>query len=128
MRGAETMQVEPVISKGQPTTPPTKRPIAEQIVDQLCSDLPVSFAVRFWDGKTVCYGEDPLFTLVFNKEDAFKRLLLFPDALTAGEAFIKNEIDIEGDIFAALHLKNHFENLNLTIAEKVRIFIRLMGI
>jgi cyclopropane-fatty-acyl-phospholipid synthase len=116
-----------VIGEAQVKASPTKREIAEQIVNQLYSDLPASFAVRFWDGKTVRYGEEPLFTLVFNDQDAFRRLLLFPDALTAGEAFIKKQIDIEGDIFGALRLKDHFENVNLTIAEKVKIFLRLLG-
>ena len=122
------MEAQRVIAEPHVKMPPTKRAIAEGIIDELYSDLPASFAVRFWDGKTVRYGEDPLFTLVFNDEDTFKRLLLFPDALTAGEAFIKSQIDIEGDIFSALRLRGHFENQNLTVAEKVKIFLKLLGI
>ncbi len=58
-------------------------------------------AVRTWTGET--WGpEDSAATLVLTHESALRVMFLPPSDLVAGEAYIFGDIDIEGDIFAAL--------------------------
>lgn len=57
--------------------------------------------VRAWTGAE--WGPvDAAFTLVLQHPGALRALLLPPNDLTAGEAYIYNDVDFEGDIFAAL--------------------------
>jgi len=97
----------------------------QSVVRKVCSDVKSSFAIRFWDGSTICIGSRPRFTLAFNDKNAFRKILISPDALTAGEAFIKKQIDLEGDIYSALRIKDDFKNLRLTLAEKAAIILDL---
>ena len=58
-------------------------------------------AIRTWTGET--WGpEDAAATLVLTHESALRVMFLPPSDLVAGEAYIFGDIDIEGDIFAAL--------------------------
>jgi hypothetical protein len=59
------------------------------------------FAVHYADGSL----EDPLgvarFTLVLRRPGAFRRMLLPPTDLALGEAYLRDDFDVEGDIEAA---------------------------
>ena len=58
-------------------------------------------AVRTWTGET--WGpDDAAATLVLNHESSLRVMFMPPSDLVAGEAYIFGDIDIEGDIFAAL--------------------------
>ena len=105
---------------------PSKARRVQYILKKLCSKAGSSFAVRLWDGSILYFGDKPQFTLVFNDRKTFKKLIVSPNAFTAGEAFIKKKIDLEGDIFAALKLKDHFESLSLTLGDKLVILFNLL--
>lgn len=51
--------------------------------------------------------EKPVFTIIFETQAALHALLHHPNELTLGEAFIHKEIDIEGDLYAALRLSDY---------------------
>jgi cyclopropane-fatty-acyl-phospholipid synthase len=57
--------------------------------------------MRTWDGDRWGPG-DAAATIVLNHPGALRALLLPPSDLTAGEAYVYDDIDIEGDIVAAL--------------------------
>lgn len=57
--------------------------------------------VRTWTGDEWGPADAPA-TLVLRHPGAFRALLLPPSDLTAGEAYVFDDVDIEGDIFAAL--------------------------
>jgi cyclopropane-fatty-acyl-phospholipid synthase len=64
------------------------------------TDVPAP-AVRTWNGDT--WGPaDADATLVLTHPSAFRVMLMPPSDLVAGEAYIFGDVDIEGDIFAAL--------------------------
>src|SRR5947208_11223289 len=69
------------------------------------------FAVRLWDGtlwqSTSDTGEPARFTMVLQHPGALRTMLLPPNALNLGEAYIYNDFDIEGDIVAAILLGDH---------------------
>lgn len=66
---------------------------------------------------------DPVFTLCFGTQSALDMLLHHPNEITLGEAFIHKEIEIEGDLYAALRLADyifcHASHLTITTFAQV---------
>jgi cyclopropane-fatty-acyl-phospholipid synthase len=72
---------------------------------------PPAPAMRAWDGTT--WGPDgATFTIVLRHPGALRSLLLPPSDLTAGEAYINDDVDLEGDIFAGLEFAARLESLS----------------
>ena len=65
-----------------------------------------NFNVRFWDGTSLIFTSDPSFTIVLGSPGAMRRMLRLPLELSLAEAFIRGELDIEGNIISAFHLFN----------------------
>jgi cyclopropane-fatty-acyl-phospholipid synthase len=84
------------------------------------------FAIRYWDG-SVEPGEPgtaPSFTLVIKHPSALRAMLLPPSQLAFGEAFLRDDIDFEGDLEAAARMA-------LVVAERLtspRRLVRLVGL
>lgn len=63
------------------------------------------FAVRFWTGdEDVPAGVAPRFTLVLRDPGSLRRMLRPPVELHLAEAYLRDDIDIEGDVEAAAAL------------------------
>lgn len=64
------------------------------------------FAVRLWDGSVERAGsaEPSAFTLILRHPGALRRMLLPPGELRAAEAFVHGDVDVEGDLEAAMVL------------------------
>ena len=58
------------------------------------------FAVRFWDGTVEGPGEEHEihFTLTLRRPGALRRMLLPPTDLALGEAYLRDDFDVEGDL------------------------------
>ncbi len=95
------------------------------------SDLP-PFAVRLWDGSMwqskPNAGELVRFTLVLQHPGALRTMLLPPNVLNLGEAYIYNDFDIEGDIVAALLLGDQILDEQWGKMARVRFGKRLLGL
>ena len=65
-----------------------------------CGDC--EFSVRFPDGTNLASTPRSKFTLVINHPGVLEKILGSPDELTLGEAFISGDLDVEGDLGAAL--------------------------
>ncbi|MEO8285971.1 MAG: cyclopropane-fatty-acyl-phospholipid synthase family protein [Chloroflexota bacterium] len=84
---------------------------ASQITRRALRDLfgpPSSraFDVRLWDG-TILHGTadgERRFTLVIKRPDALRRIFLPPSEVALGEAYLRDDFDIEGDIEGATGL------------------------
>jgi cyclopropane-fatty-acyl-phospholipid synthase len=63
-----------------------------------------AWAVRFWDGSTELPDRPPRFTLVLRRPGALRRMLLPPSELALGEAYLREDIDLEGSAEAAARL------------------------
>lgn len=65
-----------------------------------------SFAVRFWDGTVEGPGEghEPYFVLTLRRPGALRRMLLPPTDLALGEAYLRDDFDVEGDLEEATGL------------------------
>jgi cyclopropane-fatty-acyl-phospholipid synthase len=64
------------------------------------------FALRLWDGTVVGSGMsyEPSFTLVLNRPGALRRMLLPPADLALGEAYLRDDFDVEGNFEKATKL------------------------
>ena len=64
-----------------------------------------AFGVRYWDGsEEEAAGPTPPFTLVVRRPSALRRMLLPPSETRFAEAFIRNDVDVEGDLEGAAAL------------------------
>lgn len=83
----------------------------QQVIDPLVTSKKVldelfgppadrSFAVRLWDGTLQAPSSDDQvpFTIAINRPGALRRMLLPPSELAIGEAFLRNDFDVEGDL------------------------------
>jgi cyclopropane-fatty-acyl-phospholipid synthase len=92
-----------------------------------------SLAVRLWDGSSLRLGdaghhavasaEPPRFTLVCRNPRGVSSMVLGFDRLRLAEAYFKGDVDIEGDFFAALGLKDHLDAIRLSAADRVAVLV-----
>ncbi len=93
------------------------------VVHFLGEEPPINLS--FWDGS---YIESQLSkaTLKINTPNAFRRLLYAPAELGLARAYITSEIDIQGDIFDALNIRQQLEvigkqSLKLKTPERLKL-------
>jgi cyclopropane-fatty-acyl-phospholipid synthase len=69
---------------------------------------PREFGVRLWDGETLppAPGHEARFVLVLTRPTSLLRMLWPPGELTAAEAFVRGDWDVEGDLVAAVSLRH----------------------
>jgi len=82
-----------------------------------------SFAVRFWDGASVRYGEGPEEFVLHFKDEAVARSLFGNLDVRFGEAYMSGAIDVEGDLQRLLRLMFLCgpETFALSLREKLRL-------
>lgn len=90
------------------------------------------FAVRAWDGTIweADAGQPARFTLVLQHPGAVRKMFWPPRPYTLGEAYIYDDIDIEGDIHAFFALTGYLYKLRsgLGLGQKLRWFKRLIDL
>jgi cyclopropane-fatty-acyl-phospholipid synthase len=79
------------------------------------------FMVRFWDGTRWGNTRDPRFVLVLNHPGALRQMFSAASELSFGEALVKGDFDLEGDIEAALELGDFLLRREQSIPERMRI-------
>ncbi len=91
---------------------------------------PRDFAVRFWDGS--CWDPEPgqpaRYTLVLNHASALRAMFWPPNGLTLGEAYIYDDIDVEGDLEPFWQIGIHLRERPWTVREKLRFVTRVLGL
>jgi cyclopropane-fatty-acyl-phospholipid synthase len=85
------------------------------------------FAARLWDGSRLHLGgEGEPFTLVFRSRRSFRKLMLRPNTLRFALAYVNGEIDVEGDLFAAMRLAAYIEALRVSLKDRLAVLRALM--
>lgn len=79
------------------------------------------FMVRFWDGTPWGNTRSPRFVLVLNHSGALRQMFSAPSELSFGEAFVRGDFDLEGDIEAAFELGDFWLKRDQSIPERMRI-------
>ena len=98
---------------------------ASDLLKRLFRSFNGSFALRLWNGTTLRLGKagpdqpDPPFTLVFRNPSVVRSMVLGRDRLRLAEAYFRGDIDVEGDFFAALSLKDHLNSIRLSLGERL---------
>jgi cyclopropane-fatty-acyl-phospholipid synthase len=97
--------------------------LAAELLTRLFNRLPLSLGLRLWNERPVQVGVEgsapAAFTLVFRNPEVVCSAVLGRDPLRLAEAYFRGDMDIEGDFFAALGLKQHLQALKLSVAEQV---------
>ena len=97
---------------------------ATRIVHRLLRPFDGGLALRLWNDVTHCFGQHaPAFTLVFRDPTVLRDLVLRRSPLPLADAYFNGRLDVEGDIYAALRLKNYFQNLSLSGRERAGLFL-----
>jgi cyclopropane-fatty-acyl-phospholipid synthase len=98
---------------------------AADLLQRLFRGFEGSLALRLWNGATLRLGRacavesEPRFTLVCNNPGVVRSMVLGRDPLRLAEAYFRGEIDIEGDFFAALGLKDHVHSIRLSFRNRL---------
>lgn len=99
---------------------------ARATIERVFRDLPSKrFGVRFWDGSTIRWGDGQEFTLIFEDQGTFDRLMRAPDPAHFADAYIAGHLGIEGDLGSAVALARHLGVIHLGFAEKLRLALTL---
>lgn len=115
-----------------PPTPSPRGDDAATLVDavqRLFRAFPGHLPLRLWDGRTLQLGRQPApndgprFTLVIHTPQVLRSLLGGGDPLRLADAYFRGDLDIEGDFFAALSLKDHLEVLHLPWQDRWRLLL-----
>ena len=120
--------------KSAPQTGYAGHALAAELLAKIFKHLDLSIAVKLWAGPAFRVGglkqagaagtlaESP-FALSFRTPSAVVSLVLGRDPLRLADAYFRGEVDIEGDLFAALALKDHLEQIRLSLGERCAAFL-----
>jgi cyclopropane-fatty-acyl-phospholipid synthase len=86
-------------------------PIADLVEQIVGPDLPVAFEA--YDGSR-CGPADPPAKIVVRSPDAIRRIVTAPGELGIGRAYVAGDLDLEGDVFAALELRRRLSRVRFT--------------
>ena len=126
--------------KSAPQTGYAGHALAAELLAKIFKHLDICIAVKLWAGPAFRVGEcgpsepsaaatlaenrvaEPPFALWFRTPSAVVSLVLGRDPLRLADAYFRGEVDIEGDLFAALALKDHLEQIKLSLGERCAAF------
>jgi cyclopropane-fatty-acyl-phospholipid synthase len=101
--------------------------LARSLLERIFRRVPRTVTVRLWQGPIFRVGAgsaaaDPgaNFVLCFRNPDAVCTLVLGRDPLRLADAYFRGDMDIEGDLFAALVLREDLQSLELPLRERLR--------
>ncbi len=93
---------------------------ALRIMQRLLRGFRGSVALRLWNDAILRLGPAaPEFTMVVRDPTVLRELVLQRNPLLLVEAHFRGLLDFEGDLYAALRLKTHFQALSLSVPERM---------
>jgi cyclopropane-fatty-acyl-phospholipid synthase len=99
--------------------------LAADLLRRLFRRYPGSLSLQLWNGNTLRVGAnaaadpDSPFTLSIRNPEVVCAAVLGRDPLALAEAYFRGDMDIEGDFFAALSIKDHLDALQMPVVEKL---------
>jgi cyclopropane-fatty-acyl-phospholipid synthase len=99
--------------------------LASDLLTRLFRRLPFRLTLRLWNDAAVQVGtagsgaQESPFALVFRNPEVVCSAVLGKDPLRLAEAYFRGDLDIEGDFFAALGLRDHLLALQLSLPERI---------
>ena len=95
------------------------------LLNRLFHSFNGALSLRLWSGITRRLGNapadgmEPRFTLVCRNPGVVRSMIIGRDRLRLAEAYFRGDLDIEGDFFAALGLKDHLNNIRLRLRDRL---------
>jgi len=81
-----------------------------------------SAAIRIRNGVTHSMGSGrPAFTLVLQDACVLRQLVFKRNPILLADAYFRGQADFEGDLYAGLRLKHHFQSLRLSLRERIAL-------
>ena len=100
---------------------------ALRILQRLLRSFRGSAALRLWNDVTHQIGHTvPDFTIVVKDPAIVRALVLDRSPILLADAYFRDRLDFEGDLYAMLRLKGHFETLALSPTERLALFLDAM--
>jgi cyclopropane-fatty-acyl-phospholipid synthase len=99
-------------------------PLTDLLRQLLGPDLPI--AVEAYDGSRLGPVDAPA-TLLIRSPTALRRIVQAPGELGFARAYVAGDVDLEGDIFAALALRDYLPDMKLRPAQLLAA-LRLVGV
>jgi cyclopropane-fatty-acyl-phospholipid synthase len=129
-----TSQAPPADDPGGPTLDLLKAPAqgvaaAGSLLKRLFRSFEGHLSMRLWNGDGLrlgrCAPDDgqPPFTLIIRNPGAISAMVLGFDRLRFAEAYFRGNVDIEGDFFRALGLKDHLDSIRLTWRDRLALLL-----
>jgi cyclopropane-fatty-acyl-phospholipid synthase len=84
--------------------------------------------VRYWDGSEDLpgLGRRTMFTLIIRSPGALRRMLLPPSELRLGEAYIRGDVDVEGDLESAAAMGSYLRKRLSAPGVLARLILRVL--
>ncbi len=83
-------------------------------------------AFRLWDGTCVTLGDgEPVCTVVVHRPETFFRLMRDPSPYNFAEAYVAGDLDLEGDLFAAMKIADAIEEIRPSVRDRLRVLVDL---
>lgn len=98
---------------------------AADLLRRLFRNFEGSLALRLWNGTILKLGQavhdepNPQFTLVCRNPGMVRSMVLGRDPLRLAEAYFRGDLDIDGDFFAALGLKDHLHSIRMSTRDRL---------
>jgi cyclopropane-fatty-acyl-phospholipid synthase len=95
---------------------------AVRILKRLLHGFPGQAALRLWNDKLLplCSGT-PSFILVLKDPAVLRTLVTNSNPVRLADAYFSGRVDVEGDLYSALALKEHFEAISLSWRDKMAL-------
>ncbi|MES2579578.1 MAG: cyclopropane-fatty-acyl-phospholipid synthase family protein [Pseudomonadota bacterium] len=102
---------------------------AVKLLKRLFSNFDGSLTMRLWNGinlqlgKAIAKDHSPSFILICRNPNIVRSMVLGRDPLRLADAYFHGDIDIEGDFFAAVQLKDNLHIIKLSLWERFAAII-----
>jgi len=123
--GAISLATDAAAPRGTPAAAHRGADQASRLLKRLFGSFDGSLAMRLWDGTTLrlgkaaAYGSEPRFTLVCHNPNVVRSMVLGRDPLRLADAYFRGDLDVEGDFFAALGLKDQLQRIRLSFRDRL---------
>lgn len=105
-------------------------PAVWRILDRLLHSYPGTLTVTLWDHTQRQFGQGAAgeVQLRLHSPALLRQLVLQPNPLHLAQAYFNGTLDVDGDVYEVLRLKNHFEQLALPWRERANLLLDALSL
>lgn len=100
--------------------------LARDILHRLFAGFPHGMSIRLWTGDLLHIGEGPArFTMQLRRPGILSDVVLGGGVIALAESYFNSEIELAGDIYSVLGIKDHLES-RLDLRDQLALFFRAL--